>query len=180
MHLRKFSAIRSRCLGVTLIEMLMAFVILGLLASLAVPAYRFLIQNQRAVTMSDQLSTAFAYARTEALKQASPVTVCSAADASLNVCGNNGDWANGWIVFRDPNSDGIIANAGDRLRTHEAFAAGTNIVSALSRVTYAGSGFLDSAPGTFTLTTSDCVGNHGRQITISATGRSTVATAICP
>ena len=157
--------------AVTLLEVLIVLAILGILAVASVPAYRFMIQNSRATAMTNEFITALAFARSTAIKQGTPVSICAAADANLNSCGGNGNWANGWIIFNDPNGDGVIGVAQDRLRTHEAFSAGTTITTPLARLTYSGSGFLNSANGAFTLSVPDCIGNTAKTVTISNTGR---------
>ena len=169
----------SRTRGVTLVEMMITLVIIGILAGLAVPAYRMYIQNARASALSDEFTIALAFTRNEALKRSATVTMCAAADANLNSCGTNADWGNGWIIFNDPNGDGVIAAAGDRLRTHEALVGGTTITTTLARVTYAGTGFLDTTAGTFNLAAPDCTGNNGRTVTISSTGYTRSADAAC-
>lgn len=177
MALRQFSVKKTS--GVTLLEMMIVVVIMGLLASLAVPAYRFMIQNHRATVMTEEFANAIALTRNIALTSSASVSICAAADASLTACGTSANWNNGWIIFADPNADGVIANQGDIERVHEGFPAGSTVTTTLARITYAGSGFLNSLSGTFALTSAGCSGNHGRLITLSTTGRPAITSVSC-
>lgn len=170
---------KSKIQGLTIVELLITFVIMGILVSIAVPNYRDMIQNRRAQTLSTEFVTDLAYARNEAISRGQPVTLCPAADANLNACGNNGSWSNGWIIFVDPNSDGVIAANTDRLAVQEQLEPGTNFATNQARVTFGGTGFALAGAGTFTLSAAGCVGNNARTITISNTGRARVAEAAC-
>ena len=165
--------------GVNIIELMITLFIAGILAAIAMPAYNFYMQNTRALTLSTDFTTALAYARTEALKRGAPVSICSASDNSLTACGGNNTWANGWIIFSDPNGDGVLADINDRLRVHEALPIGTTFTTAQARITYDGTGFITAGAGSYTLMAPGCSGNHGRTVTLSNTGRANVAETVC-
>ncbi len=166
-------------LGFTAIEVLMVMIIVAVLAAVGIPSYRELVQNMRAVTLSTDFNTALAYARSEAVKRGEFVTICPAANATFNACGNNANWTNGWIVFVDPNDDGTIASPNDRLRTQDALQQGTTFNTTQNRITYASTGFLTAGAGTYTMSAPDCIGTHGRLVTITNTGRANVADIAC-
>lgn len=60
--------------GFTLVELLIALSVLGVLVFLALPSYRTWIQNTHVRTMSDALLSGLQLARAEAVKRNGPVT----------------------------------------------------------------------------------------------------------
>ncbi len=95
--------------GFTLIELIIAMTIVGILTALAFPSFREFIQNQRLSTQTNELVSDLAFARSEAVKRKGPVTVC--VSTSGTGC-TAGDWEAGRIVFSDANGDGTV-DAGD-------------------------------------------------------------------
>lgn len=166
--------------GFTIIEIMLVLIVLGILTILAVPAMRFYIQNSRAIVMTTDFTSALAFARSEALKRGTPVTICASNDTvNYNTCGASNTWSNGWIIFTDPNADGVIAASTDRLKIHQALPVGSSITTTQARITYNSTGFATAGSGTFTLMASGCTGNYGRLITISTTGRAHIDEIAC-
>jgi len=60
------------------------------------------------VTTTNTLIATLNFARSEAIRQSRPVSVCASGDQAS--C-NNGDWNQGWIVFTDEGTAGIIDGA---------------------------------------------------------------------
>lgn len=88
---------RHACAGVTLVEAMVCVLLLGVLASLAGPAWRDLLQRQRVAAARAELQTALQLARWEAVRRSAPValrrrTDCTALLRSLN------DWHCGWDI----------------------------------------------------------------------------------
>lgn len=166
-------------LGITLIEMLITMIVVGILAGIAFPSYQNLVQSYRARDLSTAFTSSLALARTEAVKRGEPVTICAAGDANFTSCGNNTNWTDGWIVFVDPNNDGVIANATDRIKTQEATAPGTVFNTGQSRVTFNSRGASTTGVISIVLNASNCTGNHGRQIDITPIGRVLVTEIPC-
>ncbi|MCI0511117.1 type IV fimbrial biogenesis protein FimT [Chromohalobacter marismortui] len=82
--------------GMTLLELLVLIVILGLLATQGVPAMGHLLRAQRLQAASHTLYQALYYARSEAIRQGVPVLMIS----------EQGGWTRGWRIFADRNDDG--------------------------------------------------------------------------
>ncbi len=105
--------------GVTLLELLITIVILAIIVSIGVPAYRDLVLNNRQTGAINELITALQLARSEAVKRnataPAAVSICSSTDGSA--C--DGLWSDGWIVFTDADGDGELEDGDEILRFAE-------------------------------------------------------------
>ena len=79
--------------GLTLIELLAGLVIVGIVATLAIPAFGQLIDSQRREDTARQLVSGLRMARTEAILRSQPLVMQALEN----------DWGRGWIVFVDSN-----------------------------------------------------------------------------
>lgn len=110
--------------GFTLIELIIVLILISLLLILAVPAYQALIANSRVTSGVNQLVASINYARSEAIKRQSIVTLCSSQDGQQ--CG--GLWRNGWLIFVDKAATGQITTSNNILRTYNALPAGDELI----------------------------------------------------
>src|ERR1700689_2291104 len=88
--------------GFTLIELMVSLTVAGILFAVAIPAFNSFVQNDRDTGQANSLVESLSYARSEAVKRASPngVTVCQSASGAA--C-DAGPWTEGWIViYVDP------------------------------------------------------------------------------
>lgn len=83
--------------GFTLVELLVTLAVAAILLSVAAPNFRDAIQDSRQDSCIYDLIGAMQYARSEAIKQSSRISVCALADDGS--CGSN--WNNSWQVFVD-------------------------------------------------------------------------------
>lgn len=119
--------------GFTLLELLVTIIILGIVASFAVPSFRQMILNNQLVSQTNEVSGLVAFARSEASKmQDGVVTVCSSADGAS--CSGANTWEQGWIVFSDIDADRVVDSGTDELhRVASALGGGNSLrVSGLS------------------------------------------------
>src|SRR5581483_7144807 len=105
---------RSHQRGFTLFELMVSIMILALLVGLAVPTFRTITANSRTSAATNNLASALAVARSEALRQSTTVSICPSGNQQTCDVSVTPDWTNGWIAFTDVNADGALG-AGDTL-----------------------------------------------------------------
>jgi type IV fimbrial biogenesis protein FimT len=129
--------------GFTLYELLITLMIVGVVLLLGLPNLAGFTQNSRMTSTANELHAAFYFARTEAARGKTNITICASAnsmDATAN-CG--GTWDQGFIVFVD--EDGDLSRAGATetvVRAHPAARFGVNLAIANDSTyfSYAGTG----------------------------------------
>lgn len=172
--------------GVTLMELMVALAILGILLGLAVPTFREFSRNNRVAALQNELVTTFNLARSEALKRSTPVAVCASVDGGA--CATEDDWAAGWIVFTDATGTlGDFDPPGDELLQRSQGVTGDMRLAASAGVGTAA--FVQFQPNGTTLPDTNlrfdvywegCGGERARNVTISPIGTLQSAKADCP
>lgn len=155
---------------------MITLVVLAIVVAIAAPSMNSLIRSNRAETAAKELTSAFNYARTEAIKRGGRVSICPSANGAS--CSGTA-WQNGWIVFVDNAATDTAASptVGTILSRRGALAAGVT-ASGGAFVRYSGLGF---APirGNVEVSSAGCAGNGRRVIAFSAAGRISVTRAAC-
>jgi type IV fimbrial biogenesis protein FimT len=100
--------------GLTLLECLVVIVVMAILSVLATPSFREMLVRRSVLVAAEALVDDLRYARSESLKRGSRVTVCSSADG--NACNPTASWVDGWIVFVDRGSKGVVDSGDEVLR----------------------------------------------------------------
>lgn len=75
-------------MGFTLLELIAAIGVLGILAAVAVPSFKEIIASQRVKATSSSLFVSILRARSEAIK----------SNATVTLSPIGGDWSNGWVA----------------------------------------------------------------------------------
>lgn len=86
--------------GFTLLELLVVIVITAVLAAIAIPQFRTMIQKHRVRSATDNLQASLDYARAEAVLRATYVSVCASADNAT--CSGTKTYETGWLVYAHP------------------------------------------------------------------------------
>lgn len=164
-----------RSCGLTLIEILIVIAIVAVLAALAGPSFISTTQRFRTLSEISTFAGHLQFARSEAIKQGQPITLCASSDGAN--CLVTSVWNTGWIIFSDPAADKKICPT-CLLRVQKSWS-GTDTFSAsgtTSAITFNREGFRmvpASSAGiiTFTLNTSPFNANATQIINLSVTGR---------
>lgn len=164
--------------GFSLVELITAMTVLGILLAIAVPSFTNIIRANQIAAASNTLVSALALARSEAVKRGIPVSVCSAQNSTT--CAAAANWGNGWIAFTDDfGAFGTIDASDAILQTWPAPSPGINIASANPEVTFARTGRAEFARS-FAVTKTGCGADQRRDITVDLSGRVAIARSNCP
>ncbi len=101
----------DRTRGFTLVELMIALLIVSIALVIGVPSFSNLIKNNRMLSLVYELRAALNTARSEALAQRTFVTVCSSDDGTS--CSDSGEWKQGYIAFRDSDGNGKVDKPDD-------------------------------------------------------------------
>lgn len=136
--------VATRGRGVTLIELLIVVTILAVLLGLAAPNLReFFVSNQLS-SSSNELVTALATARNEAIRRATNVVLSNNNGASAN-------WGSGWRMCADVNRNSACASTEETIRVSPPAASRTTIYTTFATgvVVFDAQGRVTSTPGVF-------------------------------
>lgn len=155
--------------GFSLIELMTVLGILGVIMLVAFPSFNDMVHGQRLKTQANDTLAAIVYAKSQALKIRSEVTVCAMKTNVDNQCGTNGiEWANGWIVFIDDNSDGVVSNGETILKSRGDYKEITATASVTGFV-FNGEGVADTS-GDINFCYSKANGNKRRRLSMTPAG----------
>lgn len=175
--------------GLTLVELMVTLAVAIILIAVGLPLFSGVADNNRMTAQVNALSSALQLARSEAVKTGNRVNVCPKADDDQAdfYCGDQDDWANGWMVYRGA-TVGLTNEVGQASRVRIwPEAAGTEIVTTVSEITFVGTGARDDAGVStddreWTMRVSGCSTGAPlqREITVRPVGQIQVERGVCP
>ena len=184
----------TRNRGFTVIELLVVVAILSILMGVAAPSLRDLLMNATVTSQANDLMSAFATARSEAIRRGVRTAICTSTNGTS--C-TNSNWHEGWIVFTDADANGAVDAGSPPLKVQPTTDGQNTLTSAGHGTNGAGSRFVAFSPvgslagGLATVTFTLCdyrtttnvgaaaAANKGRTISVSATGRPRVQKSTC-
>ncbi len=159
----------KRQYGVTLIELMVTLSVVAIMLTIAIPGFVETMASNRMTGVVTDLMGTINFARSEAVKRGTSVSVCRSSNGSS--C--TGTWTEGWIVFVDNDADGTVDTSGvvdEILKINGALGGNYTLSStefASTSVIYARNGTAN-ATGTF-IACSDSQENKARGVIISLT-----------
>ncbi len=150
---------------------MIVIVILGIMLSIAAPAFRNTIMNNRITSNANEFATALSLARIEAIKNGYGTVIVATTGGSSN------EWGNGFVVSiwtnTDYDSDVDSGEIGAEIKRIAAFNDQIQMdsVGNITQISFLDNGEFNSASAqTFTLCDSR-TGETGRQFTLSLMGK---------
>jgi type IV fimbrial biogenesis protein FimT len=143
---------------------MVTIVILVILIGVAAPSMSDLVRDQRVKTATSDVHSTLVFARSEAIKRNSDVSVCGGA---------GGDWANGWTVKTTTctNLAAVTLKSQDALSDLNITQADG---SAIGNLTYKGDGRLTAIPPVIVIKSSQSASVTARCIRLDLSGRPNV------
>ena len=156
--------------GFTLVELVVAIAVVGILLGTAVPGFLSLVKNNRLTGQINALQGSFLQARSEAIKRKTSIKVCSSGNpnAAEPTCLSTGseDWSQGWIIVEADTPTNIVGRSPDMEGGNSLCGKG----AVVSGVQYTASGEVRDS-GKFFLC-DDRGADDGRAVIISSVGYS--------
>jgi type IV fimbrial biogenesis protein FimT len=167
--------------GFSLTELVITLTVAGVLTAMGLSMFSYVTNTARVSTEINELLTDVQYARVEAIKEGSTVTICSSNNGTS--CSGSGDWERGWIVFSDLNNDQTV-DPNDTVRRVQGAFKGSDTLKggAISSMTFNRNGFayngLAAMPAatTITLHTTPLEETWTRCLLITQTGKALTET----
>jgi type IV fimbrial biogenesis protein FimT len=153
---------RTKALGFTLVELIVAIAVLGILLSISLPSLDGMLLSGKLRSYANELVASVYLARSEAIKTNSTVRLC----ASSSGTGCDGDWAQGWVVLRS--NDAVV-------QSHGALADGYKINAGANTLSFKPTGISATQTTLTVCKATPSAGDQERVVTISATGRPSVS-----
>jgi len=151
--------------GFTLVEAMVVVAIMAIIAAIAAPNMGKMVRQQRLKTAAFDVFASLSFARSEAIKRNTPVTLTPT---------NAANWVFGWQVA-DSN--------GNVLRNQSGWAAAgetpTIDITGPAIVRFNSAGRLGTAAGDFALTSADVTTDKHRCVSVELSGRAVTKEGSC-
>ena len=169
--------------GYTMLEILMVIAIAAILVAVALPSMQETISRNARDSIQLDLLTSLSLARSQAVTFSVTTSVCHSSNQTSCSNSTGSDWNDGWLVFSDFDSDGVLDSGdGDELLQVHPPANGIVAIELLNSsnstlsnefVQFNDDGFLNNSSGGayFKFCDPDNVAANTRAIWVTNTGR---------
>jgi len=171
---------KARVRGFTLIELMVTVTILAVLAMVAAPSFNDAILSNKLAAYANNFVASAQLARSEAIKRNATVGLCRSADGLS--CAGSGTWQQGWIVFHDANSNGVVNTGETVLHVQQALSSDYHFTGDAYALDFQATGGAKITGGLATLVTltlcraTPSPGRQERTVKVSTTARTSVET----
>ncbi len=163
--------------GYTLLQLMVAISIVGILSTMGVSSFRYVTNSARVSGEINDLLGDMQYARAEAIKEGQTVSICASSNGTAcnSATGGSTSWATGWVVWSDLNGNQVLdANEKPFIRHNRPSFTGTDTLTApVAAVTFNRNGSTTGlvGPTTFTLHTTPTGTSWTRCIYLTLAGK---------
>ena len=161
--------------GFTLLEMMVAITIAGVLLGIGIPSFVSTIRANRLATITNEMIGALMFARSEAIKRNVPVAVCRSNNGSSCVTGDGKGWEVGWITYVDTDRNSALTVGESIIDVHEAMNASISAIgnnNLANQILYSSLGLMPARMGTINVKFFDDTTNSNiRTICVGSSGR---------
>jgi type IV fimbrial biogenesis protein FimT len=169
---RHSGVVQARSLrGFTLIELMVTLAVLFILLGIGVPSFQEISLSTKLRSYANDLAVGAQLARSEAIKRNAVVRMCVSTNGTSCASGSV-SWEQGWIVLQGSTV----------IHSQAAAGSGYKILSSVIQIDFQPSGVGAGQATLKVCRATPSVGTQDRQVTISATGRTSVtrgATGTC-
>jgi len=98
----------NRQSGFTMVEMIMTVAVGAILLTIGIPSFRYVTNSNRIAAEINGLVGDLQFARSEAIKEGVPVSVCISSNGTACAGGGIVTWQSGWIVISSAANTGVL------------------------------------------------------------------------
>ena len=138
--------------GFTLIELAIVLAIAAILLRVAAPGMSRTVAARALAAQASEFMAALRFARSEALKRGTVVTLCAATPAPQALACQGGrqvDWRSGWIVFVDAGRRGTLEAGEPVLRVQQPLQRSGGVAGTRAGISFTAAGYSVDASSHF-------------------------------
>ena len=143
---------RRAARGFTLIELTIVLAIAAILLRAAAPGMTRTVAARALAAQVSEFMAALRFARSEAIKRGTVVTLCATApglQASACQTGRHADWRHGWVVFVDAERRGLREAGDPVLRVQQPLQRSGGVAGTRAGISFTAAGFSTDASSHF-------------------------------